>query len=61
MDIVSVLRNQLSVQLFFYAVASVIELDRLLLGSVGNNSTTLHVAVGVEMLCHKKQPVSLRF
>jgi len=38
---------------FVYAVASVIGLDYLLIGLVISSSTTLHSAIGVEMLCHK--------
>ena len=37
-----------------YAVVSVIVLDHLLIGPVSSSSTTLHSAIGVEMLCHKE-------
>ena len=39
---------------FVYAVESVIDLDHLLIGLVSSSSTTLHSAIGVEMLCHKE-------
>ena len=38
---------------FVYAVASVIGLDHLLVRLVSSSSTTLHSAIGVEMLCRK--------